>query len=364
MPSTPDQKLAAVFRRTLQMYQPDPRPGASLNGWDWGPGIAIYALHKTYPYVDNELQQAYFDFFKDWLVRYLDRQPPTPALNSAIVLHVLWLAVHDPAMPFSAAERDFYQNYCRERVAYFRQHAIKLPSGVFAHTVATGSPDSNKQVWADNLFMLVLLLARVALTEDDRALFGQMTTQLTLHYQHLSDPATGLLYHGWQATGDPAGSHLNGALWGRGNGWAALGVAELLELASDPAFASFKHRIEQASLLHFEALRLHQRPDGRWHTLLDRPDSYPETSATAAISAAFLKGARLGWLSPVFAKAGQKGLAATLNSINDSGDVLGVSGSTPLLANLADYNSVPNDTISTWGQGLALLALLEGKLQS
>ncbi len=367
MPSTPDQKLAAVFRRTLAMYRPDQNPGglnpgANLNSWDWGPGIAIYALHKTYPQVEAKLQQAYFDFIRPWFAFYIDPRPPTPAINSAILLNVLWSALHDEALPLSAVERAFYRVYCLERVTYFRQHAIKLSSGVFAHTVAKGSPASKSQVWADNLFMLVLLLARVAVTQNDRALFSEMTTQLALHYQHLSDPATGLLYHGWQADPtNPEGSHLSGGLWGRGNGWAALGAAELLELANNPAFLNFKTRIQHASLLHFEALRLYQRPDGGWNTLIDQPDSYPETSATAAISAAYLKGVRLGGLSPEFGKAGQKGLAATLANISETGEVLGVSGSTPLLASRADYNAVPHDQLNTWGQGLALLALLEEK---
>lgn len=319
MSSTSDPTLAAVFRRTLTMYHSpgvrqgvrqgvptrtvgDSAPGTNLNSWDWGPGIAVYALQKSYPFVESDLQQAYFDFFRGWFAHFLDRTPPTPAINSAILLNVLWLAVHDPALPFSSAEQTLYKNYCLERVAYYRQHALKLPSGVYSHTVATGSPASRSQVWADNLFMLVLLLAQVAVTEGDRLLFGQMTDQLELHYQVLSDPATGLLYHGWQETpGDPAGSHLNGALWGRGNGWAALG-------------------------------------------------------------AAFLKGVRLGWLSTKFQESGQRGLAAVRASISPGGDVLGVSGSTPLLHSLADYETVPHDRTLTWGQGLALLALVEGNL--
>lgn len=371
MPSTTDPTLAAVFRRTLALYLPagaalDPTPGTSLNAWDWGPGIALYALQKSYPSVDTPLQQAYFDFFRRWFGEFLDKQPPTPAINSAILLNVLWLAVHDPAMPLSGEERTFYKNYCLERVAFYRRHALKLPSGVFAHTVATGSPASKSQVWSDNLFMLVLLLAQVAVTEDERLLFGEMTAQLEMHYQCLSDPETGLLFHGWQALpANSAGSHpngafLNGALWGRGNGWAALGAANLLELAYTPAFGNFKRRIERASLLHFEALRVHQRPDGFWSTLIDRPATYPETSATAAISAAFLKGVRLGWLSPEFEKAGQRGLAAVRSVINPAGEVTGVSGSTPLLDNLSDYEAVPHDRTFTWGQGLGLLALLEG----
>jgi unsaturated rhamnogalacturonyl hydrolase len=377
MPSTTDPTLAAVFRRTLALYLPagaalDPAastPGTNLNAWDWGPGITLYALQKSFPYVDAALQQAYFDFFRGWFGEFLDKKPPTPAINSAILLNVLWLSVHDPAMPLSGEERAFYKNYCLERVAFYRQHAIKLPGGVFAHTVATGSPASKSQVWADNLFMLVLLLAQVAVTEGDRLLFGEMAGQLEMHYRCLSDPATGLLFHGWQALPEnSAGGHLNGAfpngaLWGRGNGWAALGAATLLELAHTPAFGNFKRRIERASLLHFEALRLHQRPDGFWSTLIDRPASYPETSATAAISAAFLKGNKLGWLSSDFEKAGRRGLAAVRSVINPGGEVAGVSGSTPLLDSLAAYEKVPHDRTFTWGQGLGLLVLLETSSQ-
>jgi unsaturated rhamnogalacturonyl hydrolase len=365
MLSTPETKLAAVFRRTLAMYQPGQpagslTPGAHLNSWDWGPGIALYALHRTYPQVDAALQKEYFDFFKTWFAYNLDTRPPTPAINSAILINVLWSGLHDPAISLAPMERSVYRAYCLERVEYYRQHAIKLPSGVFAHTVATGSPQSKSQVWSDNLFMLVLLLGRVAVSLGDQALFGQMVDQLELHYKHLTDPATGLLYHGWQATGAPEGRHLNGALWGRGNGWAALGAAELLELAAAPAFSGYQERMRQASLPHWTALQRYQRPSGQWNTLIDQPESYPETSATAAISAAFLKGVRLGALPPEFAGAGQKGLAATLANISDTGDVLGVSGSTPLLDRLADYNAIPNDQVNTWGQGLALLALAEG----
>jgi unsaturated rhamnogalacturonyl hydrolase len=364
--SESDLKLAAVFRRTLAMHQPGRAaggltPGAHLNSWDWGPGIALYGLQKTYPLVGPALQQQYLDFLPAWFATYLDDQPPTPAINGAILLNVLWSALRDPAIPFEGGQREMYRAYCLARVAYYRRQAIKLPSGVFAHTVASGSPQSKEQVWADNLFMLVLLLARVAVTEGDTALFGQMVEQLQLHYRHLTDPATGLLYHGWQASplGDPAGSHLNRALWGRGNGWAALGGLELLELAQTGPFSSFREKIRQACWPHLAALRRYQRPDGRWNTLLDQPAAYPETSATAAISAAFLKGVRLGGLPPGFSEAGQRGLAATLANISDTGGVEGVSGSTPLLASLADYNKVPHDEINTWGQGLALLALRE-----
>ncbi len=367
-------RLEAVFRQTLAMYQPgkaghELRPGTHLNGWDWGQGIALYGLHKAYPYLGSLAQQAYFDFWPGWIETWLDRASPGPAINSAILLNVLWLALHDPAMPLAQPQREFYRDYVRERVQFYRQQAHRTPSGAFAHTVATGSPDSFRQIWADNLFMLVLLLAQVAATDREVILFGEMVDQLERHYAHLSDSATHLLYHGWQF--DPTGpeldragfrgTHLNGANWGRGNGWAALGVTALLELTRQPGFEAFGPRIQAIARPHFEGLRACQQSDGSWNTLLGQAESQPETSATAGIALAFLAGSRQGWLGPEFRLAGHKAVKAVAGQIGPEGVVQGVSGSTPLLPNLPAYNAVPTLAPATWGQGMALLALSEAR---
>ncbi len=358
-------RLQAVFHRTLAMYQPatpvsELQPGTHLNSWDWGPGIAFYGLQRSYRRLDDATQQLYFRFWQDWFGRNLDRQPPTNTINGAILLNVLWLSAHDSHLPLSDEERDYYQGYVRERVAFYLREAYRVQSGAFGHTVA-GFPDSKSQVWADNLFMLVLLIAQVAATKENQKLFAQMIEQLELHFRHLSDSTTGLLYHGWQDN-QPTNPHLNNALWGRGNGWAALGLAELLELTATPGFEAYREPILKVGLPFFEALLKFQRDDGRWNTLLDKAWSYPETSATAAIGYSLLKWARLGALGPEYATAGQQALVALELQISPSGDVQTVSGSTPLLATLEAYNTVPADSISTWGHGLALLAL--GEMQN
>jgi unsaturated rhamnogalacturonyl hydrolase len=355
-------RLQTVFRRTIKMYQPETpaeelKPGTHLNSWDWGPGLALYGLNRAYPRLDSAGQELFFGFWREWFERNLDRRPPTPAINGTILLNVLWQGANNPKFPLSEEERDYYLGYVRERVAFYLREAYRLPSGAFGHTVE-GFPGSNRQVWADNLFLLVLLVAQVAATKENRSLFGQMVQQLQLHFQHLKDPATGLLYHGWQET-EKGGALLNEALWGRGNGWAAMGLVELLELAGTPGFESYREPILEVGRPFFEVLLKYQREDGRWSTLLDQTGSYPETSATALTGYAFLKGARLEALGPDFAAAGRKALAALEKLISPEGEVLEVSGSTPPLADLQAYNAVPNDTICTWGQGTALLALEE-----
>ncbi|HEX2913398.1 MAG TPA: glycoside hydrolase family 88 protein [Chloroflexia bacterium] len=365
--------LQKVFWRTVEMYRPGKADselpvGAHLNAWDWGPGIALYSLQKAYPLLSESEQQVYFRFWKNWLEANLERAAPSAAINGAILVNILWQTMHDPAMPFSAEERRFYLEYCRERIDFYLQQAHRTPSGAFAHTVTSGSPDSYRQIWADNLFMLVLLLAQFAASEGDEKLFEQMVEQVELHYTHLSDPVSRLLYHGWQFEPEGlekdlagnSGTHLNGALWGRGNAWAVMGVAKLLELCREAGFERLEARLWQASQAHFQALLGCQLADGQWRTLLDKDWSYAETSATAGMCYAFLKLAGSGLAGVNYHQAGQRALDALKSKITGSGEVSGVSGSTPLLASLEAYNAVPQTEICTWGQGIGLLALTMG----
>jgi unsaturated rhamnogalacturonyl hydrolase len=358
--------LDKVFERTLAMYQPDVpvpdlTPGTHLNEWNWTSGIAHYGLLKTHHLVFAETQLRYFDFVREWFVKYLDRSEPTATLNGALLTNVLWQLSQDPKIPFSNEERQQYTNYCFERAIFYRDNALRLPSGVFGHSVA-GIPESGKQVWADNLFMLVLFLAKMSGTLPDLSL-NQMEQQVALHFIHLTDPQTKLLYHVWQD--DPhglerdllenSGTHFNGALWGRGAGWAAIALAEMSEIPHYPALPC-----PYFTRPFFQSLLNNQRVDGKWNTLLYGVDTYPETSATACFAATFFKGYRLGWLEEDYYKAAKLAINALLDYlILEDGTVQGVSGSTPVFPTREDYTRVPYMPVCTWGQGMALLALGE-----
>lgn len=344
--------LEKVFRRTLAMY-----PHEGLDSWDWGAGVAIYGLQATYPKVAPALQEDFRKFLVQWFRVHLDKSPPTKDLNGAICLTVLWRALQDKTLPFTGEERTVYRQFCQEHINFYRRNAERVEqNGVFAHSVR-GIPESSKQVWADNLMMLLLLLANYAASESDERLIDEVINQVALHYVKLTDTATNLLYHGWQADATPPS--LNGALWGRGNGWAAVGIIELMDVVLNSRFKLLIGEFSYPSLDQFFALLNYQREDGRWNTLLDKSWSYPETSVTAALAYAFLKGVRLQALDPEFEEAGQKALAALQTQIAPGGEILGVSGATPLLPTLQAYNDVPSGKLTPWGQGLALLALAE-----
>ncbi len=67
---------------------------------------------------------------------------------------------------------------------------------------------------------------------------------------------------------------------------------------------------------------------GLWHTVLTDPDSYVETSGTAAIAAGILKGIRYGILDDSYLPCAAKAIQGILNNIDEDGTVLQVSGGT------------------------------------
>lgn len=67
--------------------------------------------------------------------------------------------------------------------------------------------------------------------------------------------------------------------WGRANGWAILTMCEVLDVL--PADYPGRDKIINLLQAHVRGLAACQSKDGFWHQLLDRNDSYLESSATA-----------------------------------------------------------------------------------
>jgi rhamnogalacturonyl hydrolase YesR len=98
----------------------------------------------------------------------------------------------------------------------------------------------------------------------------------------------------WRDDGLYRHSPLHDAAWGRGNGFAALGLAFTLDYL--PAGAPLRTEVLHAFRAHMAALLAHQDTAGMWHQVIDVPASYRETSATCMIAAALARGLRKGWL--------------------------------------------------------------------
>lgn len=142
--------------------------------------------------------------------------------------------------------------------------------------------------------------------------------------------------------------------WGRANGWCVMAMVELLgELPADhPGRDTVIKLLREES----QTLATLQSGSGLWHQMLDRPDSYLETSASAMFTFAIARGVNRGWLDvhaygPV-ALAGWNGLASR---IDENGNISGTCIGTSYAADYVYYYNRPmRDDVH--GYGPVLLA--------
>jgi unsaturated rhamnogalacturonyl hydrolase len=157
--------------------------------------------------------------------------------------------------------------------------------------------------WSDSLFMDVPILAMAGALTGERAYFDMAARHVAFMQQIVLRP-DGLYRH--QASTDAA--------WGRGNAFAALGLA--LTLSEFPKEHADYSRLLASYRAHMAALARFQDENGMWRNVIDRPGAYPEYSATAMIATAMLRGIRNRWIDrdtyePLVQKAWKAILART-----------------------------------------------------
>jgi unsaturated rhamnogalacturonyl hydrolase len=154
----------------------------------------------------------------------------------------------------------------------------------------------------------------------DMSYVEDFADQIIAHAEHLYDPQTGFWFHGWAETSFPAEdacsqygwnvnkAHRNNEFWGRGNGWIAMSLADVLEVlpSSDARYARIKAMYEQ---MMKTLLRLQDRRTGLWRQLplhVKDKANFLESSGTAMFGYALAKGVRIGALPADHLKAAQK----------------------------------------------------------
>jgi rhamnogalacturonyl hydrolase YesR len=99
-----------------------------------------------------------------------------------------------------------------------------------------------------------------------------------------------------------------------------------------------------------------QGSSGFWHQLLDRTDSYLETSATAMFTFAIARGVNRGWIPGVFGPAAQTGWRAVATRVRADGNIDGICMSTTAAADSTYYYNRPTHITAMQGHGAVLMA--------
>jgi unsaturated rhamnogalacturonyl hydrolase len=185
-----------------------------------------------------------------------------------------------------------------------------LGAAVSATETAPGVPEHGSG-WTDDMFLGTIVASR-------RAHPGGLlaAARLIANYADRLQQPNGLFHHAADAP----------VAWGRGNGFAALGLAEILTAlpAADPARSALLEIYRRQML----AMREHQAPDGMWTQVVDVPGSYREASVTALTLTAMARGIRHGWLDESYRLVVARAWRALLAHVRLDGTLVDVCIST------------------------------------
>ena len=303
--------------------------------WDWGEAVALdgllaagrrYALPACVQWVTDEVGA--------WVDREQPGQRPHvlgPAVALLDVIESGMLGADEASRGWDLAAR-----LTVEVVSSSRSTGALTPEG-----------DRN-MVFVDSLYGLPEFMVRFADSTGDTDLVSTVVALVVGHCRALQRD-DGLFAH-CADLGDPS---VPAIAWGRGNGWAVLGLTRFLDVLG-------RERVERELVERYgrltHALLTHQEAGGRWRNLVDDPHSYPEASTTAMASAAFTQAARGGLLSAEFGAAADAAWESVADRIDTSGFLVGVSYRPGVNTDPRRYEHTPVVGSYPWGQGPYLLA--------
>jgi len=170
--------------------------------------------------------------------------------------------------------------------------------------------------WIDDMYMITILQTQAYRATGNRTYLDRAALEAVAYLDRLQQ-ANGLFHH---ATGVPF-------FWGRGDGWFAAGMSELL--LSLPADHPHRARILESYRKMMATLLQHQDTDGMWHQIIDDPESWAETSSTGMFTFAFITGVKRGWLDEkTYAPAARKAWLRLITYLNAEGAISEVCAGT------------------------------------
>jgi len=194
----------------------------------------------------------------------------------------------------------------------------RTPSGGYWHKQIYPN-----QMWLDGAYMAEPFRAEYAVTFQTPEDFDDIAKQLLLMDQHMRDPITGLLKHGWdeskQMPWADKTTGLSPEVWGRAMGWYCIALVDVLDWfpRDHPQRAALVAALNRTMAA---VLKVQDAKTGLWWQVMDQaphngpamakqPDgsirigvehsangNYSEASASCMFVYALAKGVRLGYL--------------------------------------------------------------------
>lgn len=242
-----------------------------------------------------------------------------------------------------------YKKYAENAAKHVMKGQIRLADGTLCRTFPR-----EMTVWADDVYMSVSFLSQMGGLTGDVKYFDEAALQIINIADYLWCPEKQLFYHCYYSDLKRNGV----AFWGRANGWITVSIVMLLDVMPE----NHPKRSELISLLEKQIVGVsrYQNANGMWHQLLDKSDSYEESSITAMYVYGIAKAVNNKWIDPAYASIAEVAWKALKRTqITEDGHFKNVCVGTGIADNLSFYYTRPVGENEKHGLGLVLDAGIE-----
>jgi len=219
----------------------------------------------------------------------------------------------------------------------YRVMGLAFADGQWDHPDADGLTHQTRW-WIDDMYMITELQLQAYRATGDAQFLGRAAREMVAYLHKLQQP-NGLFFH---APDVPF-------FWGRGDGWVAAGMTEMLRDLPP------KHPLRKPILAAYRkmmgTLLANQAPSGMWRQLIDHPEAWEESSSSAMFTYAFVSGVKNGWLpAGTYGPAARKAWIALVGHLTPDGDLREVCVGTGKKNDLQYYLDRPRSVGDGHGQ--------------
>lgn len=296
-------------------------------------GFANYEYFKNT--FRNDRKHWHWPFGQLWNMKELD---DCGAMGAAVIE----VYNYDP--------KQQYKEYFEAAAKHIMEDQTRLSDGTLCRTFPR-----EMTVWADDVYMSVSFLAQMGKQTGETKYFDEATRQIINISDYLWCPDKQLFYHCFYTDLNRNGV----AFWGRANGWITVSLVRLLDVLPKD-YESRKQLIDLLEKQIVGASR-YQNENGMWNQLLDKPESYDESSVTAMYVYGIAKAINEGWFpNNTYQRIAQLGWnALKKDQITENGHFKNVCVGTGITDDLPFYYSRPVGENEKHGLGLIIDAGVE-----
>jgi unsaturated rhamnogalacturonyl hydrolase len=312
-----DKMALTLMKRHPESWQID---DSKAPKWDYVHGLVLYSFQELYKKNPNPAYASYVQGYLDVLIEN-DGTIKTYEIEKYNIDMIV-----AGRLLFNAYDKTKEEKYLKAMQLLRQQLTVhpRTQSGGFWHKKIYPN-----QMWLDGLYMGEPFYAEYTATFEGGKNLDDVAHQFEQIQLHATDPATGLLYHGWDESkqmpwaNKETGNSPN--FWSRALGWYVMALVDALDYFP-------KDHPKQKELVGYlnnvsESLAKYQDKSGLWFQVTDKmgkEGNYLEASGSSMFAYAFAKGVNKGYLPSKFKKIANKafdGLTTQLIKVDADGTI-------------------------------------------